>query len=310
MASEMPSLPSTAIGPLVEPRQAFGVQPGHAVGPRVQGARPGSGGTRPVPVATIRMSPEPTRNPGRRLSRLEIGHRDHGVAVEVLDTGQPAMSSSTPRPTNPSARAITVLRRAPSLRTSAAGAPLYIWPPDEHVAQGVDVGDAEAVDVGADVVPGPPRSRECRCSSRASPEASMWWWAGYGFSGRRLLGQIVGQAHRDAVGDEGGGRPAVAGRQVVEGAALIVVAPPAPVLQGLEQALETLGGHVGARRGIHDGAPPGQARSSAAGRTILTATRGATGRVRPQRSATGSERRRASGAGTSRPTNGRPRRRG
>ena len=112
---------------LGEEREAVGVHTGHAL-TRVEhttgrGAARVAAGRDAEDVASADLDTE------RALRGLELGagdrprHRRSGAPPFAA-----TRSRSTPRPTTPSAKVMIVLLRAPSLRTSDAGRPLYISP--------------------------------------------------------------------------------------------------------------------------------------------------------------------------------------
>ncbi len=109
----------------------------------------------------------------------------------------PGTSSSTPRPTIPSASVITVLRVAPELGTSSGQAAVVHLAAHEHVAERVEVRRPEAVHVGADEVAGGLVARDAGgLQSVAAREHVVLRREGLLGVGRER--QVVGQADGDA----------------------------------------------------------------------------------------------------------------
>ena len=107
-------------------------------------------------------------------------------------------SSRTPRPTTPSAIDMIVFERAPSLRTSRRGSPAVHLAAHEHVGQRIDVRRGEPVDVEAEVVA---RRFVPVDAVRVAGVAGRQHVVvdGLGVLGRRLGGEVAGEADGDAV---------------------------------------------------------------------------------------------------------------
>jgi hypothetical protein len=112
--------------------------------------------------------------------------------------------------------------------------------PHEHVAERIDVRQAQAVDLGADEIAARlVADHTARVAGIARRQHVVL--GGERSLGRRRRREIMGQAERASLAHQRGGGDPVFGGLVVERAALIVGAPPAPVLAGLVDRVE-LGG--------------------------------------------------------------------
>ena len=139
--------------PLVQPREALGGEPGHAVADGVE------------PAALLGPSPVPTGrddqevaladgHPRRGLGRLELVGADGRVARQVRHPEGPGDVEQHAPTDDPVGHGHDRVRGRARGRDGLGGAAVVGPSPDEHVAQRVDVGDPEAVHVGADVVAG------------------------------------------------------------------------------------------------------------------------------------------------------------
>ena len=127
-----------------------------------------------------------------------VGHRHHRVRARAV--------------------AAHLGRRPPAVHLAA----------HEHVRERVDVGDAEAVHVGADVVARRFVARECRCCRARRPPPACGGAPGYGFSGdgavARLRARLIVSPSRTSAAASS----AVLGGQVMQRAAFVVVRPTGP----------------------------------------------------------------------------------
>ena len=232
---------------LVQPRQALRVQPGQAGADRVEPAT----GRGPPSVAPGRDEQEVAGADGHALAASAASRSATVIAASPSRNSTPVhagTSSSTPRPMRPSLSVMTVLRSAPSLRTSLGGPAVVHLAPHEHVRERVDVGEPEPVHLRADVVAARLVARDARCASRASPDASMWWCAGNGVSADGCSGRSWARLTISPSATSVAARGAVGVGLVVERAGLVVGAPPAPVLERLEELVEIRRGGLGEHR--------------------------------------------------------------
>jgi hypothetical protein len=250
---------------LVEPGDALGMEPREAHlhrAPRALGPAAGvAAGGDEQHVALLDAQAR------RLLGAHQLVGTDRLAGLEPLDPAKPRHVEQDAAADDAVARSHdAVALRADALHVP--GVEAVVHPPrHHHVAEGVDVGDGHAVERHAHVVHRGLETRNELAGRVAGDEHHVL--RGVGVLGGGRDGKLVGAAHGGPVAHERGRRRALLVGDVVEGPALVVGAPPSPVLHVLEHTLDprTIHGLVLPRarpRGAYDAAPPtGQA--SAAG---------------------------------------------
>ncbi len=181
------------------------------------------------------------------LGRFEVGDGDGHLGVEERDValgGHVEQHASADQAVAHAHHRVGPGAVAAELRRRAAAVHLA---PHEHVRQGVDVGEAEPVDLGADEVgAGLVAGQALGVEGVAGGEHVVLGRERR--LHRRLEGQVVGEAPGRATGDQGGGPGPVGVGLVVERAPLVAAAPAVPVAEPVVEPVELTARRLGDRR--------------------------------------------------------------
>ncbi len=175
------------------------------------------------------------------LRQLEVGHGDHlAVPEEVAPEGPGDVQQDAP-PHHSVGQGQHRVRLRPVAAHLGRGSTAVHAAAHEHVGQGVDVGGPEAVYVERQMVPrrlvpGDPVRVAC------VPRGQHVVLDRVRVLGQGLGGEVVGQADRLAGPHRPGGGGAALVGQEVERPLLVVVTPPAPVRQPVEERVHLVGG--------------------------------------------------------------------
>ena len=219
---------------VLKPGEALGVQSGESV------ERPGRLAPRLATPGHDQHVARAHPDVLRRFGQLEVGDRDDlSRTEEVRPEGTRDVEEDAPPDDAVGHRKHGV--RAGPVAAHLTGRPAAEHlPPHEHVRKRVDMGRVEAVQVQRQVI-------ACRLVARYAVRV-----AGIARGehvvldrirvfGKRLGGQVMGQADRFAASDQRGGASAVLLGHVVQRATLVVGPPTAPVLEILVHPIEGLG---------------------------------------------------------------------